>query len=117
FLTLTGYEQVRSVVAALVGDWESARKVDLVLPETGVCSTDSDSAGGCASSSTVISPPALVREAGLLVSASSKTGLLAGVAASTDVLPVIEESACCSLAAQTTCCETSTKESCCGTTG
>lgn len=40
FLMLTGYEQVRSIVAALMGDWESARQVELVLPETGVCSTD-----------------------------------------------------------------------------
>jgi len=34
-LALTGYEQVRSVVAELVGDHEGARKVELVLPETG----------------------------------------------------------------------------------
>ncbi len=40
FLMLTGYEQVRSVVAALAGDWQSARKVELVLPETGVCNSD-----------------------------------------------------------------------------
>lgn len=39
FLLLTGYEQVRSVVAALAGDWESARRVELKLPETGVCIT------------------------------------------------------------------------------
>lgn len=39
FLLLTGYEQVRSVVAAVAGDWESARRVELVLPETGVCIT------------------------------------------------------------------------------
>jgi thioredoxin reductase len=37
FLLRTGYEQVRSVAAALAGDWESARSVELVLPETGVC--------------------------------------------------------------------------------
>ena len=37
-LLRTGYEQVRSVVAGLSGDWESARRVELVLPETGVCS-------------------------------------------------------------------------------
>jgi thioredoxin reductase len=37
FLMLTGYEQVRSVVCALTGDWEGARDVQLVLPETGVC--------------------------------------------------------------------------------
>ncbi|GHO74405.1 flavoprotein [Ktedonobacter sp. SOSP1-85] len=40
FLMLTGYEQVRSIVAALTGDWESARRVELELPETGVCSVD-----------------------------------------------------------------------------
>jgi thioredoxin reductase len=40
FLLRTGYEQVRSVVAALAGDWDSARNVELVLPETGVCSVD-----------------------------------------------------------------------------
>jgi len=38
FLLRTGYEQVRSVVAALAGDLEAARRVELVLPETGVCS-------------------------------------------------------------------------------
>lgn len=37
FLLRTGYEQVRSIVAALAGDWEAARRVDLALPETGVC--------------------------------------------------------------------------------
>ncbi|MGW3353392.1 FAD-dependent oxidoreductase [Nonomuraea rubra] len=40
FLMATGYEQVRSVVAALVGDWEAARDVQLDLPETGVCSSN-----------------------------------------------------------------------------
>jgi hypothetical protein len=35
---LTGYEQVRSIVAEIAGDHEAARKVELVLPETGVCS-------------------------------------------------------------------------------
>ncbi|WP_189850422.1 NAD(P)-binding domain-containing protein [Streptomyces omiyaensis] len=37
FLALTGYEQVRSVAAALAGDHEAAERVELVLPETGVC--------------------------------------------------------------------------------
>lgn len=40
FLMLTGYEQVRSVAAAIAGDWDAARDVQLVLPETGVCSTN-----------------------------------------------------------------------------
>lgn len=39
FLLLTGYEQVRSIVAALAGDMEAAQRVELKLPETGVCST------------------------------------------------------------------------------
>ncbi|CAN7597440.1 NAD(P)-binding domain-containing protein [Massilia sp. LjRoot122] len=39
FLLATGYEQVRSVVAALAGDLESADDVQLDLPETGVCNT------------------------------------------------------------------------------
>ncbi|UUZ58326.1 hypothetical protein [Nocardioides sp. B-3] len=37
FPAMTGYEQVRSVVAALDGDLEAAARVDLVLPESGVC--------------------------------------------------------------------------------
>jgi thioredoxin reductase len=40
FLMLTGYEQARSVVSAIAGDWEAARRVELVLPETGACSLD-----------------------------------------------------------------------------
>ena len=40
FLLLTGYEQARSVVSAIAGDWEAARRVELVLPETGACSLD-----------------------------------------------------------------------------
>ena len=39
FLMLTGYEQVRSVVAELTGDLEAARRVELTLPATGVCSS------------------------------------------------------------------------------
>jgi thioredoxin reductase len=53
FLLATGYEQVRSVVAALVGDFEAAREVHLNLPETGVCSSDlaGDGAACCGTSS------------------------------------------------------------------
>lgn len=47
FLLLTGYEQVRSIADDLAGNHEAARLVQLVLPETGVCSTDAD--GGCCS--------------------------------------------------------------------
>ena len=48
FLLRTGYEQVRSVVLALSGDWEGARRVELKLPETGVCSSNlGDEGGAC----------------------------------------------------------------------
>lgn len=53
FLALTGYEQVRSIVAELAGDHEAASRVELVLPETGVCGgsglydQEAESAGGC----------------------------------------------------------------------
>jgi len=40
FLLATGHEQVRSIAAFLAGDVAAARRVELVLPETGVCSTD-----------------------------------------------------------------------------
>jgi thioredoxin reductase len=40
FLLLTGYEQVRSIAAAIAGDWEAARRVELELPATGVCTSD-----------------------------------------------------------------------------
>ena len=40
FLLATGYEQVRSVAAALAGDRAAADAVELNLPQTGVCSSD-----------------------------------------------------------------------------
>ena len=50
FLLATGHEQVRSVVAALAGDFVAADDVQLELPETGVCSTQFDEASaGCCS--------------------------------------------------------------------
>ena len=45
FLLATGYEQVRSVTAWLAGDTASASNVELVLPATGVCSTDVERRG------------------------------------------------------------------------
>ena len=38
FLLATGYEQVRSIAAQVAGDIEAARRVELDLPQTGVCS-------------------------------------------------------------------------------
>jgi hypothetical protein len=51
FLMMTGYEQVRSIAAELAGDKEAAARVELVLPETGVCTRggveSAEAASGC----------------------------------------------------------------------
>lgn len=49
FLMATGYEQVRSIVAELAGDHEAAARVELDLPETGVCSSTLVSAANTSS--------------------------------------------------------------------
>jgi thioredoxin reductase len=56
FLMLTGYEQVRSIAAALVGDWAAARKVELTLPETGVCSGGDGADDSCCSAPPAATP-------------------------------------------------------------
>jgi hypothetical protein len=64
FLALTGYEQVRSVASALAGDHDGASRVELVLPETGVCSgaglgdtPDAANAGGGCGTAPTSAPP------------------------------------------------------------
>ncbi|TIC88974.1 flavoprotein [Nocardioides sp. GY 10113] len=59
FLALTGYEQVRSVAAALAGDHEAAARVELALPDTGVCGgaglyDEPEGAGGCCAPTPVV---------------------------------------------------------------
>ncbi|MEW5809138.1 MAG: NAD(P)-binding domain-containing protein [Actinomycetota bacterium] len=53
FLAMTGYEQVRSIAAELAGDHDAAARVELTLPDTGVCngaglfdSPEGENAGG-----------------------------------------------------------------------
>ncbi|NYG57829.1 hypothetical protein BJ980_000752 [Nocardioides daedukensis] len=61
FLAMTGFEQVRSVIAALAGDLDSAGRVELQLPDTGVCNGAGAfdapdavaSTGGCCGAPTV----------------------------------------------------------------
>lgn len=62
FLLATGYEQVRSIADELAGDFVAARIVQLVLPETGVCSTDAGNA------------PSFESAPGLVVTANSGGG-------------------------------------------
>ncbi|WP_433450449.1 FAD-dependent oxidoreductase [Streptomyces sp. CA-142005] len=64
FLAMTGYEQVRSITAAIAGDREAAERVELTLPETGVCGgaglfDDPDAAqnsegGGCCAAPSIL---------------------------------------------------------------
>jgi N-acetylglutamate synthase-like GNAT family acetyltransferase/thioredoxin reductase len=49
FLMSTGFEQARSVVAAIAGDMDAADRVELQLPETGVCSVNITEPGGVSS--------------------------------------------------------------------
>ena len=89
FLMATGYEQARSVVAALAGDWTSARQVQLELPETGVCTSrlpDGTADSACCG------PPA-AQEAATGGGRGLGTGLSGGLVA----LPVIDQTqaGCC----------------------
>ena len=85
FLMLTGYEQVRSVVAELTGDLEAARRVELTLPPTGVCSATPAAAETAASA---CCEAALAPSAALVAAAS-------GCCDATSLTPVEPASACC----------------------
>ncbi|MWA14607.1 NAD(P)-binding domain-containing protein [Streptomyces sp. BA2] len=63
FLAMTGYEQVRSITAALAGDQDAAERVELTLPESGVCGgaglfdepeSAEESGGGCCATPAVV---------------------------------------------------------------
>ncbi|MET9426170.1 NAD(P)-binding domain-containing protein [Streptomyces sp. NPDC003036] len=68
FLAMTGYEQVRSLAAALSGDHEAAERVELTLPETGVCggaglfdepnTPEAEAGGGCCGAPATAPAPA-----------------------------------------------------------
>ena len=60
FLMATGYEQVRSIAAALAGDTAAADAVELELPETGVCSTTIPDDAGDAAADACCGAPAPV---------------------------------------------------------
>nr|WP_223297243.1 M28 family peptidase [Catenulispora acidiphila] len=90
FLLATGYEQARSVVAALAGDWNAARDVRLELPETGVCNTtlpgEEIESAGCGTSCGTPEP----------VSVGLPTGISGGLLS--EPLPLVQtssESGCC----------------------
>ncbi len=94
FLLATGYEQVRSVVAGLVGDWEAARDVQLNLPETGVCSTDFAEAGdACCGTPIAQSMPAVLSIGEIPI--ASNGGQLITVLADNDTACCGGDSDCC----------------------
>lgn len=73
FLAMTGYEQVRSIAAALAGDQEAAERVELTLPETGVCGgaglfdqpeTAEEPGGGCCAAPATLTIGAPARSGG-----------------------------------------------------
>jgi thioredoxin reductase len=98
FLMLTGYEQVRSVAAALAGDAEAARRVELVLPETGACSgpaPELEAAAGCCGG-----PAPTGVDACCVRDADAKAAGAAGCGCGTpeavpEVVPVATAGGCC----------------------
>jgi hypothetical protein len=89
FLMATGFEQVRSVVAAIAGDLEAADRVELDLPETGVCSAGGSGAEGIAEGSCCGGPS--TAEASITVPVAAAASGCCGGPAKTDA------SACCAL--------------------
>ena len=96
FLLATGYEQARSVVAALAGDWEAARDVQLDLPETGVCSSNlayGDSSGEAAGGCCGPTPQAI--EISAPAGRGLATGISGGLLTVIDATPTTTQSGCC----------------------
>ncbi|BDZ41060.1 flavoprotein [Paraoerskovia sediminicola] len=81
FLLATGYEQVRSVAAALAGDRAAADAVELDLPATGVCSSDLalEAEGESATGSCCGTAPAEPQLVPLGVGAAAGVGFASGV--------------------------------------
>lgn len=109
FLLATGYEQVRSIAAALVGDWEAAQDVQLNLPETGVCSSDfaeGEGAACCGTSAVQAVPTINLTSIRLNVPVANLALSPQGVA----VLEAVSDCGC-----DDTCCTTDVQDSgCCG---
>lgn len=101
FLMATGYEQVRSVVAEIAGDHAAARQVQLVLPETGVCSVTpaAKAASGCCGGPAVANAEACcVKDE--VAKASGSSGCGCGTAVKQPAISVEEPvAACCAVPA------------------
>lgn len=104
FLMATGYEQVRSIAAALAGDRAAADAVHLELPETGVCSssptvTDEDGNVSFAEADSGCGTGVAASGCGTApASRGLSTGVVHGYSGDTAGLPVVlapEPSGCC----------------------
>ncbi len=97
FLMLTGYEQVRSVVAAIAGDLVAADDIHLVLPETGVCSTSIPADGATASPGCCGGPAPAKVDACCVADAKAKTAGRSGCGCGPAKAPekAAEPAGCC----------------------
>lgn len=97
FLMATGYEQVRSMIAEIAGDSIAARKVRLVLPETGVCGAPASI--GATSSCCGGPAPAATDTCCADDAATKKRGEVGCGCGSPTVEPIVAKTACCQSAA------------------
>jgi len=108
FLMATGFEQVRSVVAALAGDLEAADRVELDLPETGVCSvggsaTESLAGVACCGPATAEVSATMAKPTAACGTASCGTAVPASKPEASQAAgccggaPRVDASACCAL--------------------
>jgi hypothetical protein len=97
FLMATGFEQVRSVVAAIAGDLEAADRVELELPETGVCSVGGSATEGLADAACCgTSEPAAARAAAAAAASGCGTSSCGVPAAAKSPEPVVAQAeGCC----------------------
>ncbi|GAA0592809.1 NAD(P)-binding domain-containing protein [Craurococcus roseus] len=93
FLMATGHEQVRSIAAHLAGDADAARRVELVLPETGVCSGSKPKAAVEAAAGGACRGPAVEPAAVAAVVAGSSCCTPASAA--TAAVPATPQGTCC----------------------
>ncbi|MEM7323432.1 MAG: FAD-dependent oxidoreductase [Actinomycetota bacterium] len=97
FLLMTGYEQARSVVAEIAGDHEAARRIELILPETGVCSSnlgESEPKSGCCGP-TVADADVTDVDAAALGGCGTETTDGCGTPAEANSRPTEDTSGCC----------------------
>jgi hypothetical protein len=92
FLMATGFEQARSVVAAIAGDFEAADRVELDLPETGVCSASGSATDGFGSESCCAPSDA---KAVTKVATSNGCGASSCGLPAAKPAPVVAVAACC----------------------